>query len=258
MPKKILNLFFMKKFLFFFSIILISISGYAQSISLLIRTQNQERFWVYINNVLQNTNSVSLIQIQHFYPGTYDATVVIDKTGHPKISFPITIYNSTVFYNININQDFSGNVLISVSPCYVYPFLKAYTTSLKMQTQQQPVVSNTTPPSRNPVKPQDRTSTSTKTLYYCNSDTYNKIIHSITHETYDHRRLEIAKKSVNSNPMSVAQIMGIAKLFSYETNKLDFLKYAYSYCYEKDKYSQVNQVLEFSTHRDEINQHIQR
>lgn len=69
----------------------------------------------------------------------------------------------------------------------------------------------------------------------------------IQHESFDDTRLAIAKQVVASNKMTVNQIKQIATLFSFESNKLEFAKFAYQYCIEKNKYYLLYDVFDHAS-----------
>ena len=52
--------------------------------------------------------------------------------------------------------------------------------------------------------------------------------------------------------MTANQIRGLCKEFSYESNKLDFAKYAFEYCYDRYRYYIVGQALTYSSSVDEL------
>lgn len=75
-------------------------------------------------------------------------------------------------------------------------------------------------------------------------------------ESFDSSRLKLAKQIIMSNPMSVKQIMGICKLFSFESNKLDFAKFAYRHCTDKNRYFMLNEVFSFESSKRELRDYI--
>lgn len=85
---------------------------------------------------------------------------------------------------------------------------------------------------------------------------FKRIIKLIKKESFDKGRLSIAKQVVASNLMCVQQIMDICKLFSFESNKLDFAKYAYSNCTEKEDYYLLYEVFGFSSSKKELEKFI--
>lgn len=69
-------------------------------------------------------------------------------------------------------------------------------------------------------------------------------------------KIRIAKQITEANCLSVAQIKEITKLFSFEDNKLDYLKFAYDFTFEKNKYYMVNDVLNFSSSKEDLDNYI--
>ena len=89
-----------------------------------------------------------------------------------------------------------------------------------------------------------------------NPQDYEYAYQMIAEESFDSSRLKLAKQIVTSNPMSVYQIMGICKLFSFESNKLDFAKYAYRHCTDKNRYFMLNEVFNFESSKRELRDYI--
>jgi hypothetical protein len=81
---------------------------------------------------------------------------------------------------------------------------------------------------------------------------YEYAYQMIDEESFDNSRLKLAKQIVSSNPMSVNQIMGICKLFSFESNRLEFAKCAYRHCADKNRYFMVNEVFNFESSKREL------
>ena len=78
----------------------------------------------------------------------------------------------------------------------------------------------------------------------------------ITNESFDNSKLTLAKQIVSANPMSASQITNICKLFSFESNKLDFAKFAYGYCVDPNKYYLVNEAFSYDSSKRELNEFI--
>ena len=85
-----------------------------------------------------------------------------------------------------------------------------------------------------------------------NPQDYEYAYKMIADESFDSSRLELAKQIVSTNPMSVNQITGICKLFSFESNKLDFAKFAYRHCTDRNRYFMVNEVFNFESSKREL------
>lgn len=85
-----------------------------------------------------------------------------------------------------------------------------------------------------------------------NTQDYEYAYRMIADESFDSSRLKLAKQIIKTNPMSVYQIMGICKLFSFESNKLDFAKYAYRHCTDRNRYFMLNEVFNFESSKREL------
>lgn len=85
-----------------------------------------------------------------------------------------------------------------------------------------------------------------------NSADFNRVVHIISDESFDKNRLSIAKHVIVGNRMTVNQIATICNLFTFEANRLEFAKFAYSHCTNKNKYFLLNEVLTFSSSKQEL------
>ena len=85
---------------------------------------------------------------------------------------------------------------------------------------------------------------------------FDKALKLVKDENFDDNRLLLAKRIASTNAMSVQQIIEICKLFSFESNKLDFAKHAYSTCCDKQSYYLLNEVFSFSSSKKELDRYI--
>jgi hypothetical protein len=79
---------------------------------------------------------------------------------------------------------------------------------------------------------------------------------SIKAQSFDDTRLSTAKNIASSNCLSAQQVKDICQLFSFEDKKLEFAKFAYVRCTERNKFFIVNDVFQFSSNVDELNAYI--
>lgn len=86
---------------------------------------------------------------------------------------------------------------------------------------------------------------------------FEEAVRIISEENFDDKRLELAKYIIKSNPMSARQITRICALFNFEANKLEFAKFAYPYCVDRNRYFLVDEVFNFSSSKDELHKFIQ-
>jgi hypothetical protein len=79
-----------------------------------------------------------------------------------------------------------------------------------------------------------------------NENYFESIKDFIAEQPFESRRLAIAKEIVSKNCFTSRQIRHLAALFDFESSKLEFLKFAYSYTYDIDNYFIVMDVLDFN------------
>lgn len=79
---------------------------------------------------------------------------------------------------------------------------------------------------------------------------------SLTAESYDNTRLMLAKQIASQNLLKASYIAEICKLFSFESNRLEFAKFAYSRCAEKNRYYLVNASFNYDASKRELEEFI--
>ena len=85
---------------------------------------------------------------------------------------------------------------------------------------------------------------------------FNSLKSQVRARYFDSSRLTVAKQACRYNCMTADQIRDLCKEFSYESNRLDFAKYAFEYCYDRYRYYIVGQALTYSSSVDELNRFI--
>ena len=91
-----------------------------------------------------------------------------------------------------------------------------------------------------------------------NPKDFEKAIQLISDESFDSKRLTIAKRIITDNKMSVKQIADICKLFTFEANRLEFAKYAYHFCVDPNRYFLLDEVFTYSSSKEELFDYIHR
>lgn len=79
---------------------------------------------------------------------------------------------------------------------------------------------------------------------------------SIESKTFADSKMTIAKQVTKANCPTAVQIRDYTKLFTYESDKLEYAKFAYDYCYDKGNYYKVNDAFGFESSIEELNEHI--
>lgn len=77
---------------------------------------------------------------------------------------------------------------------------------------------------------------------------------AIKSESFTENQMEVAK--AGGKCLSCSQIKEVMGIFSFEASKLDFAKWAYSRCVDKDNYYTLNSAFSFSSSKSELNKYV--
>lgn len=86
---------------------------------------------------------------------------------------------------------------------------------------------------------------------------FSSALATVKKQNFDDTRLKTAKQIVSANCLKPEQIVQIANVFGFEESKLDFAKFAYDYCTERQNYFKINNIFSFSTSVDDLTEYIQ-
>lgn len=81
---------------------------------------------------------------------------------------------------------------------------------------------------------------------------FNRMMEELRKESFDSHRKEKAKQFIIGNGINTEQLALVAKLFSFDSDRLDFLKWAYDYCTDKQHYAILSSEFTFSSNADEL------
>ena len=85
---------------------------------------------------------------------------------------------------------------------------------------------------------------------------FSMMIQQISAQSFDDNRLQVAQQIVMSNRVTSAQVTDIARLFSFESTRLKFAKFAYAYVLDPNSYFMVNNAFSFSSSVDDLHRFI--
>ena len=71
-------------------------------------------------------------------------------------------------------------------------------------------------------------------------------------QSFEDKKLEIAKLAVTLGHFCTDDLARVAKLFSFDENRLAFLKYAHAYCEDPQNYPSLRDVFSFQSNYDEL------
>lgn len=246
----------MKKQLIFALILLIALPGMAQqatvrskkvkvqhgNTSLTVTTPRNlnARFWLYVDDVLQNEQSVRSICVRNLGEDSYYIRVELDNTLQNCVGQFVDMRHSQTLSVVHADKWYG----LEASSVNVRPEL---TVDLKTGQVEPSVIPPTPPVPPAPVVP-----------YAMNPQDYDVAYQQISKESFDSSKLALAEQVVSMNPMSASQIAEICKLFSFESNKLEFAKYAYEFCVDRNKYFLLNDAFTYESSKRELNEFIKK
>ncbi|MEM7037386.1 MAG: DUF4476 domain-containing protein, partial [Bacteroidota bacterium] len=85
---------------------------------------------------------------------------------------------------------------------------------------------------------------------------FDDAMESIKSKSFSDSKMRIAKQVTKSNCLSTDQVTLIIRQFSFETDKLEFAKYAYDYTYDRGNYFKVNDAFTFESSIKELAQYL--
>jgi hypothetical protein len=269
-----------------FLILIMSIftaSVFAQYGTLTITSNSNQKFWLFIEDVLQNEYSTHSIRIQGLQLASYRVRVEMDNANNNCVGQIIQIYQMPNQNNYMVSMDRQNNYLFGKTNMQANPFfiqnviLPDYNYSSAYQQYLYPGFNQ----NANYGQSQYKGSTyrgyqqqggrggygggnqghgnqghGTSIPACMPMPDFNKAISVIQNESFENTKLSIAKQITSNNYLCVSQIIQICKLFSFENTKLDYAKYAYHYCVDKNNYFQLNEVFSYSTSKDELRKYI--
>lgn len=177
-----------------------------------------ELFVVYVDGDIVNKKSASSVLVQNLTPQPHDIYVVL-KRPVDKIAM--------MRYQPNMLVE---NIVVSYN---------MMTGRLELKSMQpQPMNPQVQPP------------------HICTFEEVERMYNTLKKESFDETRLSLAKTMVSNNRMAAHQIKRLAESFSFDSNKLSFLKYAYTYCIDQQNYYECVDVLTFSSDKENLLRYI--
>jgi len=89
------------------------------------------------------------------------------------------------------------------------------------------------------------------------SNGFNEAKESIKSKSFADSKMVLAKQITKGNCLDASQIRDITALFDFESDRLDYAKFAYSHCADTNNYYKVNDAFEFEMTIEELNEFIE-
>ncbi len=91
---------------------------------------------------------------------------------------------------------------------------------------------------------------------HMNTSDFNSALTSIKAKSFEDSKMTMAKQITSKNCMDASQVKAIMGCFDFEATKLEFAKYAYDFCWEKNNYFKVNDAFTFEASIEELDAYI--
>ena len=82
------------------------------------------------------------------------------------------------------------------------------------------------------------------------------VMKSLEKQSFDDQKLEIAELCVAIGSFCTRDLERMAKVFSFDDNRLAFLKFAYEYCTDPENYPMLKESFTFSSNYDKLIEYI--
>ena len=81
---------------------------------------------------------------------------------------------------------------------------------------------------------------------------FNQLYNVIQKESFENTKLTIAKQATGQNVLCTDQIKQICQLFSFDANKLEYAKFAYRSCADPQNYYIITTIFSFDASKEEL------
>jgi hypothetical protein len=279
-----------KVFLFIQFFFILVLSSRAQFSNMVVFTQANEPFTIIMNGIQQSPNPETNVQITGMKPTNYKLKILFENQAIPEINKTVYL-ESEVEATYEILKNSKGvwvMRLLNTVPVdevteqvtgrdvYIYTTTPRLSTSTVSQTTTINTggllggtsISTTTTQTTSGVDMQNEfteerhdheTYSGPKNCHKPMSmHSFDQAVESISSKSFESSKLTIAKQIVGSNCLLSKQVKEIMKLFSFESSRLEFAKFAYKHTWDINNYFLLNDAFDFESSIDELNKYINK
>lgn len=204
-------------------------------------SQHGEAFSVFIDGNLINRMPQSRVMVNDISKQTHQVVVVLKRPAEKAAVLSLRPGEPNV--TVNVNYDMRLEQLYLFTAGHNRGDLNEiedfhHKTDARRQIAHQPGI---VPP---PPMPQQVTLPTDEDV--------QSMIDRLNAMSFDSDRLALGKAMVAATPMSSSQISRLAKAIDFSNSQVDFLKYAYAYCVDKENYYRTVDVLTFSSDKKKV------
>lgn len=162
---------------------------------------------------------------------TFSMNVNISENGN----------SENVGMNVNVTESNSTNANVNMNVNESYSYTETTTTTVTSTSDNQNTVSS---------------GGDGRCDYPMDNTDFLEGKQSIESKTFSDSKMTMAKQITKNNCPTATQVRDYVKLFTYETDKLEYAKFAHDYCYDKGNYYKVNDAFEFESTIEELDEYI--
>ena len=239
------------------------------NITLMVASPDNERFWLYVNGRLYTRQSTSLAKVDLNPNFIYNVKVILDNRSRNIISENICLggNGNNIILTIGRSQGhgfFSGSYYYMlwngqrVNPgarnyAYIWTDRSNLYNTVRIAGGMDffPITPVGQP------NPQQNMQPTPPMGQPCSNAEFMRIKALVKDQKFEKDRMNVALQAVRGNMLTAEQIADLARLFAFESDRLQFLKSAYDYCFDKNNYYIVYQTLDFSSSKDELARYLQ-
>lgn len=238
-----------------------------QNITLMICSPNNERFWLYINDQLYTRQSVFVSKVDLNPNFIYSIKVMMDNRSRDIINERLCLGGNSDAIILTVERSQShghtpGHYRLRWNGQKVNPGDNNYAYIWMYKNDPRGVrfasgmdfcpITPTPQPTPQPVvQPAPPAPQS------CPPSDFIRIKSLVKEQKFEKDRMNVALQAIRGKLLTADQIADLAKLFAFESDRLNFLKSAYDGCFDKKNYFVVYQTLEFSSSKDELTRFLQ-
>lgn len=252
----------------------------SENITLIVCSPNNERFWLYINNQLYTRQSVYVAKVDLNPNFIWSIKIMMDNRSRDVVNENICLGGNSedIILTVERSQShghtpghyrlrWNGQKIAPGEGNYAYLWMYKndprgvrYASGMDTYPIAAPAPQPTPQPNHqgNPGAPQHPQPNLQPTPQPCAPAEFLRIKSLVKDQDFEKDRMNVALQAIRGKLLTAEQIADLARLFAFESDRLNFLKSAYDGCFDKDNYFVVYQTLDFSSSKDELTKFLNR
>lgn len=204
-------------------------------------SQHGEAFWVFVDGDLKNPMPQSRVIVNDIGGHTHEVVVVLKRPVEKAAVLSLRPGEPNVTVNVNYDMRLEKLYL------YTAHHNRGDRDDLADHRRREDVrrTAAAQAPPRPPHKPAD-------VPQIASAEDMLSMVERLKSLSFDSDRLAVGKAMVAATPMTAAQLAQLAAAIDFSNSQVEFLKYAYAYCVDKENYYSTVDVLTFSSDKKKV------